>query len=244
MAAAGRKRHSGRGKRGMSPCRYACGFTLIEVTIVIFIIVMMTSITVPRMKTFAESTRLRSTARSIRSLMEFARSSSVAQRTEYVVMFDSQQGEYWLSLLELLDQESGSGVTDSSRTSLSESLALLSEPDEDSDDLMEDDLMEEEAEQIEGAYSRTGGILGIPKPLPASVSIAQISSSRTTTTGDAGETEYITFHPDGTAEDFEIYLQSQSGKLLLLSVAQATGRAAIRELTVEETEELDLELSE
>ena len=248
MAAAGKERHRGRGKGRpcMSLCRYACGFTLIEVAIVIFIIVMMTSVTVPRMKTFAESTRLRSTARSIRSLMEFARSSSVAQRTEYVVMFDSQQGKYWLSLLELMDQESGSSVTDVPRTSISSfgtpmsaSLPSLSVPVEDSDD-----LMEEEAEQIEGAYSRTGGILDIPKPLPASVSIAQISSPRTATTRNADGTEYIAFRPDGTAEDFEIYLQSLSGKVLLLSVAQATGRAAIQELTVEEIEELDLELSE
>ncbi len=240
MTAAGRERHSGRGKgqRGVSWCRYASGFTLIEVTIVIFIIVMMTSITIPHMKTFAESTRLRSTARSIRSLMEFARSSSVTQRTEYVVMFNSQQREYWLSLLEFLDQESGSNVTDSSRTALSESLASLSESDEDSIG-----TMAEEEGQIAGTYSRTGGILGIPKPLPASVNIAQISSPRTTT-GDANETEYIVFYPNGTAEDFEIYLQSQSGKLLLLSVTQATGRAAIRELTVEEIAELDLELSE
>ena len=213
------------------------GFTLIEVTIVIFIIVMMTSITVPWMKTFAESTRLRSTARSIRSLMEFARSSSVAQRTEYVVIFDSNQGQYWLSLLEFLEQGSeGSAVTDSSRTNLSESLASLSESDEE-----EGELADEE-EEIEGAYSRTGGILGIPKDLPASISIAQMSSPRTLA-GQTGETEYITFYPDGTAEDFEIYLQSQSGRVFSLTVKQATGWAAIRELTTEEIDELGLELS-
>ena len=64
------------------------GFTLIEVSIVIFIMLMMISAAVPWMKTFAESTRLRSSARSIRSLMEFARGSAVGERTEYVVMFD------------------------------------------------------------------------------------------------------------------------------------------------------------
>ena len=241
MAMAGRERYSGRRKSGVSPCRYATGFTLIEITIVIFIIVMMTSITVPRMKLFAESTRLRSSARSIRSLMAFARNSSVSQRTEYVVVFNSQQGEYWLSLLELLEQTPGSGVTDSSRTSLSESLASLSEPESDEEPT---DFLAEEQEEIAGAYSRTGGILGVPKPLPASVSIVQISSPRTTTTGDSGETEYITFYPDGTAEDFEIYLRSQSEKVFRLRVAQATGRAAIRELTAMEVEELDLEMSE
>lgn len=170
--------------------------------------------------------------------MEFARSSSVAQRTEYVVMFDSEQGEYWLSLLEFLNQESGGEVTDSSRTSLSESLAALSKPDENSED-----PMKEEEKQIEGAYSRTGGILGIPKPLPASVSIAQITSPRTAAKGANG-IEYITFYPDGSAEEFKIYLQSQSGRVFLLSVEQATGHGTIRELTTEEIEEFSLEQSD
>lgn len=214
------------------------GFTLIEVTIVIFIMVMMTSMTVPWMKTFAETSRLRSTARSIRSLMAFAQNCAVTQRTEYVVMFDSEEREYWLTLLEFLDQESGGVVIDSSRISLSESLASLSEPDEDSTD-----VQEEEEEEIEGAYSRTGGILGIPRPLPNSISIAQMSSPRTMN-GGGGEVEYIIFYPDGTAEEFEIYLQSQSGRVFLLNVTQATGRAAIQELTVEEAAELELETTE
>lgn len=211
------------------------GFTLIEVSIVIFIILIMTSLTVPWMRTFAESTRLRSTARSIRSLMEFARSSAVTQRTEYVVLFDPDQGEYWLSLMEFLEEESGKVVSDASRTSLADSLAALEEENSAY-------LSEEDAEEIQGSYSRTGGILGIPKQLPSGISIALTVSPRNT----SGETqvEYITFHPDGTAEDFEVYLQSNSGRVFLLSVTAATGRTAIRELTDEEVEELGLEVSQ
>ncbi len=214
------------------------GFTLIEVSIVIFIMLMMISAAVPWMKTFAESNRLRSSARSIRSLMEFARSCSVGERTEYVVMFDLEQGEYWLSLLELLEQGSGDMVTDSSRTSLTESLEALSETDEDSIDAIDEDR-----EEIAGSYSRTGGILGIPKELPGSVDMVQISSPRTTS-GEASEAEYITFYPDGTAEDFEIYLESESGRIFLVSVTRSTGRAGIRELTDEEINELGLETSD
>ena len=62
--------------------------------------------------------------------------------------------------------------------------------------------------------------------------------------GESTGSEYIIFYPDGTAEDFEIYLQSQSGKVLLISVAQATGRAGIRDLTDEEINELGLENTE
>lgn len=211
------------------------GFTLIELSIVIFIMLMMLSATVPWMRTFAESTRLRSTARSIRSLMEFARSSTISERTEYVVMFDPEQKEYWLSLLELLDRGSGNVVSDASRTSLAESLAALSEMDEDSFD--EDD------EVVTGSYSRTGGILGIPKRLPGNIDIIQISSPRTEG-GGRGRLEYITFYPDGTAENFEVYLESQSGRIFIVSVTKSTGRAGIRELTEEEINELGFEAAD
>ena len=225
-----------RRSRGVLQYR-ACeaGFTLIEVSIVIFIILLMTSATVPWMKTFAESTKLRSAARSVRSLMEFARNSAVTQRTDYVVVFDASQGEYWLSLLEFLDLDSGNAVADSSRTSLSDSLASLSEEDS-------AELSEEEEEEVEGAFSRTGGILGIPKQLPKNVEIVQIISPRNSNRNS--ELEYVAFYPDGTAEDFEIYLESQSGMVYLLSVAETTGRTGIRELTSEEIEELGLEASE
>jgi len=208
------------------------GFSLIELTIVIFIILMMTSATVPWMKNFADTTRLRSAALSIRSLMEFARSSTITQRTEYVVLFDANQSEYWLSLLELLDEQSGGTVTDSSRTSLSESLSSLSDTDS--------DLLEQDEEETEGAFSRTGGILGIPKRLPSSIEIAMISSPR----NSDGEVDYVTFHIDGTAEDFEIYLQSGSGRMFRLSVTEATGRTGIKELTDQEIEELGFELDQ
>ena len=205
------------------------GFTLIEISIVIFIILMMTSATVPWMKTFAESSRLRSAARSIRSLMEFARSSAITQRTEYVVLFDADQGEYWLSLLEFLDAESGDVVIDSSRISLSESLASLSEEDEDE-------------EQADESYTRTGGILGIPKQLSGSIEMIQILSIRSSNAD--GVVEYVTFYPDGTAEDFEVYLQSYSGRIFIISVSEATGRTGIRELTDLEIEELGLGASQ
>jgi hypothetical protein len=167
--------------------------------------------------------------------MEFARSSAVTQRTEYVVIFDSEQQEYWLSLLEFLDQGSGNVITDSSRTSLADSLAALEELNEESAENADEDT-----EEYESTYSRTGGILGIPKELPASIDIIQTASLRTED-GGSGGTDYIIFYPDGTAEDFEIYLQSQSGKILLVSVAQATGRAGIRQLTDEEINELGLD---
>lgn len=211
------------------------GFTLIEVSIVIFIMLMMTSITVPWMKTLADSTRLKSTSRSIRNLIEFARNSSVTQRMEYVVLFDPTNGEYWLSLKEFLDT-SGRVVTDSSRTSLSQSLQTLEEMESTSNTSSTSDREEEKS-----TFSRTGGVLGIPKKLPESVNIALIISSNNTE-GNRDNIDYVTFYPDGTAEDLQLYLQSSSGRTFLLSVSESTGRTSITQLTEMKVEELGLTL--
>lgn len=231
----GKERHGDAAtrRRGGSPYPHARGFTLIELSIVIFIILMMTSAAVPWMKTFSESTRLRTASRSIRSLMNFAQSCAITQRTEYVVLFDATQNEYWLSLLELLNEESGGTVTDSSRTSLSESIDFIT-----SSGLSE----EEEEEETEEGYtlSRTGGILGIPKQIVGSIQILQIISPRNS--AEISGVDYVTFYPDGTAEDFEIYLQNNSGRTSLLTVDEATGRIAIKELSALEMEELGLEI--
>lgn len=219
----------------LRPKLYAHGFTLIEVSIVIFIMLIMTSVTVPWMKSFAESTKLRSAARSVVSLMEFARNSAITQRTDYVVLFDPANREYWLSLKELLEEGTGSSVTDSSRTSLSESLEALSTSESEG-------TSEENEEDTESSISRAGGILGIPKQLPNGINIARLSSSRSSGRDTSG-VDYVTFYLNGTAEDFEIYLQSSTGRVYHLAVTEATGRAGVRELRSEEIEEIGLEIS-
>ncbi|MBD3180980.1 prepilin-type N-terminal cleavage/methylation domain-containing protein [Candidatus Poribacteria bacterium] len=208
------------------------GFTLIEIAIVIFIMLLMTSATVPWMRTFAESNRLRSSARSIRSLMEFARTSSVTQRTEYVVLFDIENQEYWLSLLELLEAGSdGTVVGDMSRTSLTDSLDALAQSNE-------VPLANDDEGLGETTFSRTGGVLGIPKQPSGGIEISRIISSRSS--DREGGYNYIVFRPDGTAEDFEIYLSSSSGRVYMVSVTRTTGRTNIKELIDEEKEELGL----
>jgi len=88
--------------------------------------------------------------------MEFARSSAVSERTEYVVLFDPTEGEYWLSLLELLDRESGNTVTDASRESLTESLEALAEADMDEELADEDE--DEEDTAAKGSQTAHGSV--------------------------------------------------------------------------------------
>ena len=217
------------------------GFTLIEIVIVIFIMLLMTTATVPSLKLFADGTKLSTAARSISSLITFARTSSITERTEYVVLFDPTNGQYWLSLKSFLDESKGT-LIDSSRVNLAESLAALAE--------------QKSADTSEGSNSsnnsnnnsdttntvlttRTGGLLGIPKDLPTGVEIIQINSPRSTSSKN-GTVEYVAFYPDSKAEDFEVYLQSASGKTFLISVSESTGRTSIRKLTSEEIDQLGL----
>jgi len=231
--------------------RNVSGFTLIEIVIVIFIMLLMTTATVPSLKMFADGTKLRTAARSISGLMSYARTSSITERTEYVVLFDPTNRQYWLSLKALLDDSKGT-IIDSSRTNLTESLAALEEQK----------AAEAEAKnttnttntsstsntsnansnnQNEVQATRTGGLLGIPKDLPAGIEIIQIRSPRNT--GKSDNIDYINFFPDSKAEDFEVYLQSVSGKIMLISVSESTGRVGIRELTTNEIDQLGLAVS-
>jgi len=209
------------------------GFSLIEVTIVVVIILLMTSATVPLMRNFSESSKLRSAARSIRSLMEFARNSAITERTEYAVVIDSTQQEYWLSLLEFLNESSGEITAEEFRTS-------LSEESESTSDEVSTGTLERGEEEIEGAFSRTGGFLGVPRQLPNTIEILQVVSQENRRSNV--EVDYVAFYPNGTAEDCEIYLQSRSERIFLVSITKSTGRTRIKELTTQEIEELGLDM--
>jgi len=212
------------------------GFTLIEVVIVIFIMLLMTTITVPSLKMFADSTKLRTAARSINGLLEFARASAITERTEYVVLFDLTNRQYWLSLKEFLDESQGT-LTDSSRTNLTASLEALAEKNANSSTGTSTSSSTSSTNGNSAApLTRTGGLLGITRELPAGIEMVQINSYRSTS--KSGDVDYVTFYPDSKAEDFEVYLQSASGKTFLISVSESTGRTGIRELTSEEIEQL------
>jgi Tfp pilus assembly protein FimT len=183
------------------------------------------------MRNFTEASRLRSAARSIRSLMEFARNSAITQRTEYAVVFDLAQQEYWLSLLEFLDESSGEITAEAFRT-------WLLEESESTSDEGSTVTSREGGEETEGAFSRTGGFLGVPKELPNTIEILQVVFQESRSSN--AEVDYVAFYPNGTAEDCEIYLQGRSGKIYLVSVTRSTGRTGIRELTTQEIEELGL----
>jgi len=204
------------------------GFSLIEVSIVLFIILLMTSATVPWMKNFSENTRLKSAARGIRDLLEFARASAINERTEYAVVFDLENAQYLLTSKEALDTETDGTMLNSSLSEISQNIT---------------DLQDEEAEnqtqtETESYVSRTAGVAGVPNQVPESIQMIELRSMRST--GSGLSIDYVVFYPDSTAEDFEIYLQSASGKVFVVSVTESTGRAGVRKMTDVEIEQMGL----
>lgn len=225
------------------------GFTLIEVAIVMFIIVMLTTAATPLMKNFAESTKLRSASRSIRNLMEFAKNSAISERKNYAVVFDRSNSSYWLTLEEYIGGSSLGTVSD-----IINYMSQSSSTNEQTNDLSnlpgstketKNSLQDSETEQ--SVASRTGSILGIPKELPEGIEIALMnaystysSSSYQRVSSSNSDVQYVVFYPDGTAENFELYLQGISGKTFLISVTGSTGLVSIRELSNEELDKLGI----
>jgi len=129
-----------------------CGFSLIEVSIVLFIILLMTSATVPWMKNFSENTKLRSAARGIRDLLEFARASAINERTEYAVVFDLENAEYMLTPKDALETETDGAMLSSSLSDISQNLTSLQAQEAENQTQLE----------TEGSASRSQGVVGIP----------------------------------------------------------------------------------
>ena len=151
------------------------------------------------------------------------------------------------SLLDFLDLKSGSVVSDSSRTSLEESLQMLADKEnENAANTQQSQAAQQTGstrtnqtnQENETNFTRAGGILGIPRKVASGVGIVQVLTPRGTNAGSG--LSYVTFHPDGTAEDIDVYLQNRSGRTFKVSVTQSTGRIGIRELSDKEIEDLGL----
>lgn len=77
-----------------------CGFTLVEMILVIFIMLLMASAVAPSLKNYLFTTRLRTATKQIVSLVNYARSLSISQKVKYRVNFDLDSERCWLSKAE------------------------------------------------------------------------------------------------------------------------------------------------
>lgn len=206
------------------------GFTLIELAIVLSLIMILTAVTAPSLRGIVSSSKLKSSASEIHSLLTFARDVSITENTNYLVLFDLDEQQYWLADSEDFDMEDMSTSLAANQTESS------SETETTTATSSEDEVF---------FLSRTSNLLGIPKEPKANVEIAMISvahGSQATqiTTG----TDYVCFTPTGTAEEMTVYLVGSRGNGMSISVDGAIGRASVEKVDDTQMEELGLSLSE
>ena len=73
------------------------GFTITELLIVLTLIGILSAISMPTLKGFAATRRLKSSAYSLRSLLTFARDMAITDRATHLVVFDLDRDRYWLA---------------------------------------------------------------------------------------------------------------------------------------------------
>jgi prepilin-type N-terminal cleavage/methylation domain-containing protein len=205
------------------------GFTLIEIMLVLALIAILSSITMPSIRGFAASTRLKSSARAIRDLLHFTRDMAITERTGYLAVFDLDQNRYWLASSESFD------VTDPSGSSIaSASNRARQAPSQQ----IVDELSTEEGRTI---LSRTGSILGIPQEPSHNVSLVQMTTNHNLQSNQIESgADYVYFSPTGVAEDAVIYIQDQRGEAMSITVEKATGRVRLQHLNRQQGEELGI----
>ncbi|MBC8233234.1 prepilin-type N-terminal cleavage/methylation domain-containing protein [bacterium] len=212
------------------------GFTLIELTIVIALMMILYAIATPSLRNLAPSSRLKSSAREIQSILTYARDVAMTENTVYLVIFDLDEQRYWLSSSEDFNTEDAT----SSLASASSSVFRFQQNTSVSD--------EEVSSEREYGSSRTVMIAGIPRKPATGVEIAAINITHDYSTSTSssyidselrsertnfGEEitagiEYIYFTPKGTSEDMILYLQDKTGKMMSVQVERETGKVSIR----------------
>ena len=199
------------------------GFTLIEVMLVLTLIVILSSVTMPSLRGFAGSTRLKSSASAIRDMLHFARDIAITEGTTYLVVFDLDQNRYWLASSETFV------VSD-----LTASLAANG-----SNAINQTEARSSELSQP--AVSRTSMILGIPQEPNHNISLSQMVINHNSQTRHIQSgIDYIYFSPTGSSEELILYIQDQDGNVVSINVEAASARVRIQDVGSEESEALGM----
>ncbi|MBU3911009.1 MAG: GspH/FimT family pseudopilin [Candidatus Omnitrophica bacterium] len=72
------------------------GFTLVEMLVVLAIVGMLLGISIPFTTGFGKGLRIKTASRAILGTLRVARSSAITYRDRKMVVFDVQEGEYWI----------------------------------------------------------------------------------------------------------------------------------------------------
>ena len=209
------------------------GFTITELLLVITLIGILSAVSMPTLRGFAATRRLKASAYTIRSLLTFARDMAITDRTAHLVVFDLDNGRCWLASSETFNP---SAPLTSALTAQNSTVGTASPANTSGNPLTTTNSAQQRT------LTRTGGILGVPYPMEPNVTLVAMVTNHNGRTAqvDSG-VEYVYFSPNATSEEALIYLQNTRNQIMSVAIETASGRVSVQQLASEEIETLGFE---
>ena len=208
-------------------------FTITELLLVLTLIGVLSAISMPTLKGFAATRRLKASAYTLRSLLTFARDMAITDRTVHLVVFDLDNGRYWLASSETFNPSDPLRSTLTAQNSTA--LAALQNNINGTVPTTGNSVQQK-------PLVRTSGILGVPYTMEQNVTLASLVTNRNgrIVQVDSG-VAYIYFTSNATSEETLVYLRNSRNQIMSVTVEAASGRVRVRQLAPEETEMLGFE---
>ena len=191
----------------------------------------LSAVSMPTLKGFAVTRRLKASAHTTRSLLTFARDMAITERTAHLVVFDLDNDRCWLASSETFNPSSPLASTLTAQNSTAVNTTTTN--------TNVNPLANANSAQQNGMSTRASGILGVPYAMEKDVALAAMVTNQNgrTSQTDSG-VGYIYFSPTATSEEALIYLQNSRNQIMSVAVEAASGRVMVRQLATEEIEAL------
>ena len=212
------------------------GFTITELLLVLVLIGILSAISMPTLKGFAATRRLKASASTIRNLLTFARDMAITDRMVHLVVFDIDNGRCWLASSETFNP---STPLASALTARNSTVGAAAQNNTNVNPQATTNPVQQEISE------RASGILGVPYPMEQGVTLAALVTNHNgrTLQSDSG-VAYIYFSPNATSEEALVYLQNTRDQVMSIFVEAASGRVTVRQLASEEIEMLGFEIAQ
>ena len=201
-----------------------------ELLLVLVLIGVLSVISMPALKGFTATRRLKASAYTLRSLLTFARDMAITDQSTYLVVFNLDNGQYWLASSDTFNPSTPlrSALTAQNSTALAAIQNNINTA-----------TVRTGNSTQQNPLSRVSGILGVPHSMEQNVTLASMVTNYNgrTVQADAG-VGYIHFSPNATSEETVVYLRNLRNQIMSVTVEAASGRVRVRQLVPAEIEVL------